>query len=101
MTSGDVDGMVDPTMGDYTTSAMWRIAELAMLCAEPSGMYRPTMANIIHVISGVIESETNGAMPMMLCPPYGEKEDEEGEDGYYEGQEMETVDLTNIHVDKM
>lgn len=80
-------------MGEYQISAMWKVAELAILCAEPKAMYRPDMALIVQEISEAMELELNGGVAMMVAP-YGGQECREGGDGYY-GEE------THVFEDRM
>ncbi|GAB4856734.1 hypothetical protein Ancab_014648 [Ancistrocladus abbreviatus] len=52
--SGDLQGIVDPSLGEYSTQSMWKIAEKALLCVKPHGYMRPSISEVLKDIQDAI-----------------------------------------------
>lgn len=64
---GDVGSMIDPLLtGDVKLESVWRVAEVAIQCAEQHGISRPKMQEIILAIQDAVKiekgSENNQSM---------------------------------------
>ena len=52
---------MDPDLGkDYDINSAWRALELAMSCANPSSLNRPSMSQVIHELKECIACENTG-----------------------------------------
>ncbi|XP_022846687.1 probable LRR receptor-like serine/threonine-protein kinase At1g67720 [Olea europaea var. sylvestris] len=59
--SGDIQGIIDPTLHEYDIQSMWKIAEKAMMCVQPHGSMRPSMCEVIKEIQDAIAIERGAA----------------------------------------
>ncbi|CAI9779021.1 unnamed protein product [Fraxinus pennsylvanica] len=59
--SGDIQGIIDPTLHEYDIQSMWKIAEKAMMCVQPHGSMRPSMCEVIKEIQDAIAIERGSA----------------------------------------
>ncbi|ERN15228.1 hypothetical protein AMTR_s00056p00191070 [Amborella trichopoda] len=58
LVKGSIASIVDPRMqGQYDTSSMWKVAEIAMACTPHTGIKRPTMSDVVHELKGSLELE--------------------------------------------
>ncbi|KAG7606673.1 Protein kinase domain [Arabidopsis thaliana x Arabidopsis arenosa] len=58
---GDIHEIMDPNLGkDYDINSAWRALELAMSCANPSSLNRPSMSQVIHELKECIACENTG-----------------------------------------
>ncbi|CAA0830477.1 Leucine-rich repeat protein kinase family protein [Striga hermonthica] len=55
--SGDLQGIIDPTLHDYDIQSMWKIAEKALMCVQPHGNTRPSISEVIKDIHDAIMVE--------------------------------------------
>ncbi|KAL2509389.1 Leucine-rich repeat protein kinase family protein [Forsythia ovata] len=55
--SGDIQGIIDPTLHTYDIQSMWKIAEKALMCVQPHGSMRPSMCEVIKEIQDAIAIE--------------------------------------------
>ena len=54
---GDIDGIVDKRlMGDYDQNSMWKTLEVALACASPKSIHRPTMSEVVAQLKECLES---------------------------------------------
>ncbi|XP_024178538.1 probable LRR receptor-like serine/threonine-protein kinase At4g20450 isoform X4 [Rosa chinensis] len=45
---GDISSIVDPRLdGDFTVNSVWKAVEIAMACASPHAIKRPTMSQVV------------------------------------------------------
>ena len=57
---GDIDGIVDKRlMGDYDKNSMWKALEVALACASPKSIHRPTMSEVVAQLNECVESVTS------------------------------------------
>ncbi|CAM6038835.1 unnamed protein product [Sphagnum compactum] len=60
---GDIESIVDPALGQfYSSESMWKFAELAISCVEPSSFHRPAMCDVFQGILEAIKLETGMSM---------------------------------------
>ncbi|CAI9762049.1 unnamed protein product [Fraxinus pennsylvanica] len=59
--SGDIQGIIDPTLREYDIQSIWKIAEKAMMCIQPHGSMRPSMSEVIKEIQDAIAIERGAA----------------------------------------
>ncbi|KAJ7528777.1 hypothetical protein O6H91_15G019400 [Diphasiastrum complanatum] len=60
---GEIHEVVDPFLrSTYKMEAMWKVAEIAIVSAEPRGMYRPTMAEVVQELKAAIQIENGTSM---------------------------------------
>ena len=53
--SGDIQGIIDPSLRfEYDIQSMWKIAEKALMCAQPHGHLRPSMSEVLKEIQDSI-----------------------------------------------
>ncbi|KAL0375124.1 UNVERIFIED_CONTAM: putative LRR receptor-like serine/threonine-protein kinase [Sesamum radiatum] len=55
--SGDIQGIIDPSLHDYDIQSMWKIAEKALMCVQPHGSMRPSISEVIKEIQDAITIE--------------------------------------------
>ncbi|XP_042426582.1 probable LRR receptor-like serine/threonine-protein kinase At1g67720 isoform X2 [Zingiber officinale] len=56
--SGNVEAIIDPSLqDDFNLQAMWKIAEISIMCVKPYGSQRPPMTEVLKEIQGAIEIE--------------------------------------------
>ncbi|KAL3628557.1 hypothetical protein CASFOL_027603 [Castilleja foliolosa] len=55
--SGDIQGIIDPTLHEYDIQSMWKIAEKALMCVQPHGSMRPSISEVIKEIQDAITIE--------------------------------------------
>ncbi|GFP83743.1 probable LRR receptor-like serine/threonine-protein kinase at1g67720 [Phtheirospermum japonicum] len=55
--SGDIQGIIDPTLREYDIQSMWKIAEKALMCVQPHGSMRPSISEVIKEIQDAITIE--------------------------------------------
>ncbi|CAA0836466.1 Leucine-rich repeat protein kinase family protein [Striga hermonthica] len=55
--SGDIQGIIDPTLHEYDIQSMWKIAEKALMCVQPHGNMRPSISEVIKEIQDAITIE--------------------------------------------
>ncbi|KAK6146971.1 hypothetical protein DH2020_017883 [Rehmannia glutinosa] len=55
--SGDIQGIIDPTLHEYDIQSMWKIAEKALMCVQPHGNMRPSINEVIKEIQDAITIE--------------------------------------------
>ncbi|XP_024007358.1 probable LRR receptor-like serine/threonine-protein kinase At4g20450 isoform X2 [Eutrema salsugineum] len=60
LTNGDIENIVDPSLGgDYSSSSMWNALELAMSCVTPSSSGRPNMSQVSGELKACIFIENS------------------------------------------
>ncbi|XP_024178547.1 probable LRR receptor-like serine/threonine-protein kinase At1g51880 isoform X1 [Rosa chinensis] len=48
LVSGDISSIVDPRLdGNFTVNSVWKAVEIAMACASPNAIKRPTMSQVV------------------------------------------------------
>ncbi|XP_022944529.1 probable LRR receptor-like serine/threonine-protein kinase At1g67720 isoform X1 [Cucurbita moschata] len=53
--SGNIRGIIDPSLRfEYDIQSMWKIAEKALMCAQPHGHLRPSMSEVLKEIQDSI-----------------------------------------------
>eukprot|EP00850_Spirogloea_muscicola_P007881 SM000041S15440 [mRNA] locus=s41:131253:137158:+ [translate_table: standard] len=58
---GNLKGIVDPTLGeDYSLEAMWKVAEVGIMCVEPVGDNRPSMSDVVKELKEAASIELGG-----------------------------------------
>ncbi|CAI9092001.1 OLC1v1027130C1 [Oldenlandia corymbosa var. corymbosa] len=75
--AGDIAGIVDPKLkGIYDTNSAWKALEVALACASPTSLKRPTMADVITELKEClvaqklnIESETTDESALLEVNP--------------------------------
>ncbi|KAL2636114.1 hypothetical protein R1flu_007593 [Riccia fluitans] len=56
LNSNDLESIIDPSIrGTYNMESMWKMAELAMGCVEPSGVNRPDMNQVVRALTVALE----------------------------------------------
>lgn len=55
--SGDIQGIIDPSLHEYDIQSMWKIAEKALMCVQPHGSMRPSISEVIKEIQDAISIE--------------------------------------------
>ncbi|KAL9153302.1 hypothetical protein ABFS82_10G039800 [Erythranthe guttata] len=55
--SGDIQGIIDPSLHDYDIQSMWKIAEKALMCVQPHGSMRPSISEVIKEIQDALAIE--------------------------------------------
>ena len=57
--AGEVEAIVDPTLSpsEYLLDAMWKVAEVGILCVEPMGMNRPSISDVVRELSEAVAME--------------------------------------------
>ncbi|KAK4481045.1 hypothetical protein RD792_011914 [Penstemon davidsonii] len=60
--SGNIQGIIDPSLQDYDIQSMWKIAEKALMCVQPHGNMRPSISQVIKEIQDAIAIEKEEAM---------------------------------------
>lgn len=82
---GDIHAIIDPSLGsNFKIESIWKIAEVAILSVEPSGLLRPRMHGVLQAIQEAIEIER------------GNETTEDGISGSLAGHPMQS-DLSNTH----
>ncbi|KAJ0240357.1 Leucine-rich repeat protein kinase family protein [Hirschfeldia incana] len=57
---GDITRIMDPKLhGDFNPRSVWRAIELAMLCANPSSVKRPSMSQVVIELKECLASENS------------------------------------------
>ncbi|KAL7170047.1 hypothetical protein ACSBR2_034989 [Camellia fascicularis] len=52
--NGNIQGIIDLSLGEYDIQSMWKIAEKALMCVQPHGSMRPSMSEVIKEIQDAI-----------------------------------------------
>lgn len=61
---GDIHAIIDPYLGsNFKIESIWKIAEIAILSVEPSGLLRPRMHGVLQAIQEAIEIERGDETP--------------------------------------
>ena len=55
--SGNIQGIIDPGMAQYSVQSVWKIAEQAMMCVRPQSSLRPAMSAILREIREALAIE--------------------------------------------
>lgn len=55
--SGDIQGIIDPSLHEYDIQSMWKIAEKALMCLQPHGSMRPSISEVVKEIQDAISIE--------------------------------------------
>ncbi|KAG0553820.1 hypothetical protein KC19_12G041800 [Ceratodon purpureus] len=78
---GNIDMVLDPVLKSSVPAphedALWRVAEIAVQCVEPKGVYRPALSEVIHVFHQAMnlegrldESRTFALEPISITRSY-------------------------------
>ncbi|CAI5472128.1 unnamed protein product, partial [Closterium sp. Yama58-4] len=56
---GDIEAIVDPTLppSEYLLDAMWKVAEVGILCVEPMGINRPSISEVVRELGEAVAME--------------------------------------------
>lgn len=82
---GDIHAIIDPYLAsNFKIESIWKIAEVAILSVEPSGLLRPRMRGVLQAIQEAIEIERGDETP------------EEEISGTLAGHSMQSV-LSSVH----
>ncbi|WOK95520.1 hypothetical protein Cni_G04227 [Canna indica] len=56
--SGNIEAVLDPALqDDYDLQSVWKIAEIAIMCAKPQGTQRPSISEVLKDIQQAIAIE--------------------------------------------
>ncbi|XP_068636333.1 probable LRR receptor-like serine/threonine-protein kinase At1g67720 isoform X2 [Aristolochia californica] len=56
--SGNIHGIIDPSLrNNFDIQSIWKIAEKAMMCVQPSGRQRPSISDVLKEIQEAISIE--------------------------------------------
>ncbi|KAL3684144.1 hypothetical protein R1sor_002166 [Riccia sorocarpa] len=70
LNSNDLSSIIDPYIkGMYNVESMWKVAELAMGCVEPSGANRPDMNQVVRALTVAAELEGHTERPTGVTGP--------------------------------
>ncbi|XP_054782868.1 putative leucine-rich repeat receptor-like serine/threonine-protein kinase At2g19230 isoform X2 [Prosopis cineraria] len=57
---GDIQSIIDPRLqGNYNTSSVWKLLEIAMSCTPPSAIQRPDISHIVAELKECLALEVN------------------------------------------
>ncbi|XP_019095495.1 PREDICTED: probable LRR receptor-like serine/threonine-protein kinase At5g59680 isoform X3 [Camelina sativa] len=60
LNGGDIAKIMDPKLnGDYDSRSAWRALELAMSCADPTSVKRPTMSHVVIELKECLVTENS------------------------------------------
>ncbi|GJP67676.1 hypothetical protein CLOP_g24469 [Closterium sp. NIES-67] len=56
---GDIEAIVDPTLppSEFLMDAMWKVAEVGILCVEPMGINRPSISEVVRELGEAVAME--------------------------------------------
>lgn len=56
---GDLEQILDAGVraGHPNKEAVWKVADISMMCVEPKSIHRPTMAEVVHELRGALTLE--------------------------------------------
>ncbi|CAI5974183.1 unnamed protein product [Closterium sp. NIES-64] len=56
---GDIEAIVDPTLppSEFLIDAMWKVAEVGILCVEPMGINRPSISEVVRELGEAVAME--------------------------------------------
>jgi len=57
--TGDIHSIIDPTLHplEYDINAMWKVAEVGVVCVEPISQNRPGIRDVLKELAEAIEME--------------------------------------------
>ncbi|CAA7048005.1 unnamed protein product [Microthlaspi erraticum] len=65
LTNGDIENIVDPSLvGDYDSTSMWKVLELAMSCVSPTQPGRPNMSHVANELKMCLNLRKKGRPDM-------------------------------------
>ncbi|CAI7850653.1 unnamed protein product, partial [Closterium sp. NIES-53] len=91
---GDIEAIVDPTLppSEFLIDAMWKVAEVGILCVEPMGINRPSISEVVRELGEAVAMElSNTPVRNHFHQHQHQRQHQQGQgqqgDGQQEGQQ--------------